>query len=128
MDLRHAAMPRRAWYYISSNKSIVAIDSDDYDLLVIPGGKPDGAPTTVRNNTKAVEIARSFFAKNKPVAARWCAGINNQGRRKVGGQRCGGRWKSRHVAVADEHSRIFERNDENGWSLTTTTARLLPAT
>ncbi|WP_369046986.1 type 1 glutamine amidotransferase domain-containing protein [Sinomonas sp. P10A9] len=57
------------WYYIMANKSIDEIDPDGYDLLVIPGGKPHGAPTTVRNNSHAVEIARSFFAKDKPVAA-----------------------------------------------------------
>src|SRR5579859_3189351 len=57
------------WYYIMANKRIDEVASDEYDLLVIPGGKPDGAPTTVRNNPKAVEIARSFFANDKPVAA-----------------------------------------------------------
>lgn len=57
------------WYYIIANKRIDEIDPDEYDLLVLPGGKPDGAPTTVRNNRQAVEIARSFFAGNKPVAA-----------------------------------------------------------
>jgi protease I len=41
---------------------------DDYDLLIIPGGSPDGAPSTVRKIKKAQEIAKSFFAKNKPVA------------------------------------------------------------
>ncbi|MCX6499170.1 MAG: type 1 glutamine amidotransferase [Arthrobacter sp.] len=57
------------WYYVIANKRIDQIDPDEYDLLVLPGGKPEGAPTTVRNNTHAVEIARSFFTANKPVAA-----------------------------------------------------------
>lgn len=57
------------WYYVIANKRIDEVDPDEYDLLVLPGGKPDGAPTTVRNNSRAVEIARSFFAENKPVAA-----------------------------------------------------------
>jgi protease I len=57
------------WYYIVANKTIDEVNADDYDLLVIPGGKPDGAPTVVRKNSHAVEIARSFFAKDKPVAA-----------------------------------------------------------
>ncbi|MBU6415429.1 DJ-1/PfpI family protein, partial [Patescibacteria group bacterium] len=39
------------------------------DLLIIPGGSPEGAPTTVRNIKKAQDIAKSFFAKQKPVAA-----------------------------------------------------------
>ena len=41
---------------------------DDYDLLVIPGGQPDGAPTTVRKNTHAQEITKAFFKANKPTA------------------------------------------------------------
>lgn len=40
-----------------------------YDLLFIPGGHPHGAPTTVRKNKKAQEIARVFFKAGKPVAA-----------------------------------------------------------
>lgn len=57
------------WYYIKANKTIDEINSDKYDLLFIPGGRPGGAPTVVQNSKKAQEIARSFFAKNKPVAA-----------------------------------------------------------
>jgi protease I len=57
------------WYYIVANKTIDEIDPDDYDLLIIPGGTPDGAPTTVRHHPHAVSIAKAFFAGNKPVAA-----------------------------------------------------------
>ncbi len=57
------------WYFVIANKTIGEIDPDDYQMLVIPGGTPQGAPTTVRKNAKAQSIARSFFAKNKPVAA-----------------------------------------------------------
>jgi len=57
------------WYYVMANKRIDEIDPDDYDLLIIPGGSPQGAPTTVRADKKAQQIARSFFQKNKPVAA-----------------------------------------------------------
>jgi protease I len=45
------------------------VKPDDYDLLIIPGGSPRGAPMTVRRNLKALEITKSFFAKNKPVAS-----------------------------------------------------------
>lgn len=45
------------------------INPDDFDLLVVPGGSPDGAPTTVRKNKKAQSIAKAFFAANKPVAS-----------------------------------------------------------
>jgi protease I len=44
------------------------VNADDYDLLILPGGAPDGAPTTVRKNVKAQNIAKAFFAVNKPVA------------------------------------------------------------
>ena len=37
--------------------------------LIIPGGAPNGAPATVRKIKKAQEIAKSLFAKNKPVAS-----------------------------------------------------------
>jgi len=57
------------WYYIIANKTIDEINPDDYNLLVIPGGKPGGAPTTIRNNEKARDIARSFFKNDKCVAA-----------------------------------------------------------
>lgn len=45
------------------------VDSKDYDLLVIPGGFPDGAPLTVRNDKRAVAIAKQFFADGKKVAS-----------------------------------------------------------
>ncbi|MDD5614857.1 MAG: DJ-1/PfpI family protein [Candidatus Methanoperedens sp.] len=35
----------------------------------MPGGAPNGAPATVRKIKKAQEIARSFVAKNKPIAS-----------------------------------------------------------
>lgn len=44
-------------------------DPDAYDLLVVPGGFPDGAPAVVRTLKSAQHIARAFFAANKPVAA-----------------------------------------------------------
>ncbi len=49
--------------------TIDEVDPDKYDLLVIPGGSPDGAPAVVRKIKKAQEITQSFFEKNKPVAS-----------------------------------------------------------
>lgn len=49
--------------------TIAEVNPDDYDLLLIPGGSPEGAPATVRQIKKAQKIAQSFFAKNKPVAS-----------------------------------------------------------
>ena len=55
-------------YRINIDKTFSDIDPNDYDLLILPGGAPDGAPTTVRKSGKAQSIAKSFFAANKPVA------------------------------------------------------------
>ncbi len=42
------------------------INSDYYDILIIPGGK---APAAIRKDKKALEITKSFFEKEKPIAA-----------------------------------------------------------
>ncbi len=55
-------------YSLMPEKTIDEVNPDDYDLLLIPGGSPDGAPA-VRKIEKAREITRSFFAKNKNVAS-----------------------------------------------------------
>lgn len=49
--------------------TIAKVNPDTYDLLIIPGGSPEGAPATVRKIKKAQEITQSFFTKNKPVAS-----------------------------------------------------------
>lgn len=56
-------------YGLKPDTTIDKVNPDEYDLLIIPGGSPDGAPSTVRKITKAQDIAKSFFAKNKPVGA-----------------------------------------------------------
>jgi len=56
-------------YVLKPDKTIEEVDPDEYDLLIVPGGFPDGAPATVRKMRKAQEITKSFFEKNKPVAS-----------------------------------------------------------
>jgi len=56
-------------YTIAPDLVIDDVDPEAYDLLIIPGGYPDGAPATVRDIPKAQEIARSFFETSKPVAS-----------------------------------------------------------
>jgi protease I len=56
-------------YGLEPDATIEEINPDEFDLLLIPGGSPDGAPATVRNIKKAQEIATSFFSKDKPVGA-----------------------------------------------------------
>jgi protease I len=53
-------------YEVAVDKTFDDVNPDDYAILVLPGG---AAPTEVRKVPKALEIARSFFAQNKPVAA-----------------------------------------------------------
>ncbi len=56
-------------YSLMPDKTIDEVNPDDYDLLIIPGGSPDGAPATVRKIKKAREITKSFFEKEKVVAS-----------------------------------------------------------
>ena len=53
-------------YEVEANKALKEVNSEDYDFLMLPGGK---APEAIRKEQKALEIARYFFDKNKPVAA-----------------------------------------------------------
>jgi len=48
------------------NADFDSVTSSDYDALVIPGGR---APEYLRLNPKVIEITRSFFKQQKPVAA-----------------------------------------------------------
>lgn len=56
-------------YELNIVKTFADINPADYDLLILPGGTPDGAPKTVSKSPLAQNIARAFFAANKPVAA-----------------------------------------------------------
>jgi len=53
-------------YEVEVTKTLAEVRPEDYDILVLPGGK---APEAVRREPAAVEIARDFFRKDKPVAA-----------------------------------------------------------
>ena len=53
-------------YEVIVDKTLDEVNPDDYAILVLPGGK---APEMLRKEPKAQEIARSFFARSKPVAA-----------------------------------------------------------
>ena len=56
-------------YVLEPTMTIDEVDPNRYDLLLIPGGYPDGAPATVRKIKKAQEITKSFFDSKKPVAS-----------------------------------------------------------
>ena len=53
-------------YEVQVTKTLAEVRPEDYDILVLPGGK---APEEVRKEPSAVEIARDFFTKSKPIAA-----------------------------------------------------------
>ncbi len=69
------AAPARTWiggehhYALAPDLTIEAVDPAAYDLLIIPGGFPDGAPATVRDLPKARAIASHFLAAGKPIAS-----------------------------------------------------------
>jgi protease I len=56
-------------YTVTPDLLMGDVDPDAYDLLIIPGGFPDGAPAVVRDIPEAQDIARSFFENDKPVAS-----------------------------------------------------------
>jgi protease I len=53
-------------YEVEVDKTLKEVDPDDYDILVLPGGK---APEAVRQEKDALAIAKDFFHRNKPVSA-----------------------------------------------------------
>jgi len=65
-SLKRGTITGKQGYEVAVDKTIAEVNPDDYAILVLPGGK---APAVVRKEAKALEIARSFFERNKPVAA-----------------------------------------------------------
>ncbi len=65
-SLSRGAITGKHGYEVAVDKTLDEVNPDDYVILVLPGGK---APAAVRKEQKALEIARSFFAHSKPVAA-----------------------------------------------------------
>jgi len=57
------------YWFENVDLPIDEVNANDYDILVIPGGQPGAAPTTVANHPHAQEITKQFFAANKPVGA-----------------------------------------------------------
>jgi protease I len=52
---------------ITPDLTLGAVNADDYDALLIPGGVAN--PDTMRMEEEALAIVRAFFAADKPVAA-----------------------------------------------------------
>jgi protease I len=71
IDIDIASMKRGPFkgkhgYEVEAVKALDEVKSDDYDFLLLPGGK---APEAVRKERRALDISRHFFEKNKLVAA-----------------------------------------------------------
>jgi protease I len=56
-------------YGLEIDKTFEEIQPDNYDILIIPGGLPTGAPSVVRKDPIAQAIAKAFFNLNKPVSS-----------------------------------------------------------
>jgi protease I len=65
-SLNLGAIKGKHGYEVAVDKTLDEVMPDDYAILILPGG---AAPALVRKEPKALEIARSFFARSKPVAA-----------------------------------------------------------
>jgi protease I len=52
---------------VNADKAISAVDGQDYDALVLPGGVAN--PDKLRTDEAAVAFVRSFSEANKPIAA-----------------------------------------------------------
>lgn len=68
----HVATPKgrtirgKHGYEVKADLALDEVKPEDYDLLILPGGK---APAALRQEASARAIARYFFDRNKPVAA-----------------------------------------------------------
>jgi protease I len=51
---------------VHANRAIAGIRAEDYDALLLPGGK---APAALREDAQVLALVRHFFAAGKPVAA-----------------------------------------------------------
>jgi protease I len=65
-SLRRGTIKGKHGYDVKVDTSVKDMDPEDYDALVIPGGK---APATLRKDENVIAATRHFFDKMKPVAA-----------------------------------------------------------
>ena len=62
----HQTYTEKPGHNFTLNASFAEVKAEDYDALVVPGGR---APEYLRMNPKVLEAVRHFFTANKPVAA-----------------------------------------------------------
>jgi len=107
-------------YSITPSASIDEVSSENFDFLVVPGGK---SPEKLRLSKEILRFVRDFDTQGKPIAAICHAGqvlasagiVKNRTLTCVAGIRdrpgcCDGR-KSRDVKNSERSSRIRDSND-----------------
>jgi len=62
----HQTYSEKPGHRFTLNAAFADVKADQYDALVIPGGR---APEYLRLNPKVLELVRHFFTAKKPVAA-----------------------------------------------------------
>lgn len=62
---RKGLITGKHWHKVNAALALGAVSAEDYDLLILPGGK---APASLRKNPEAIAIVRHFLAADKPVA------------------------------------------------------------
>lgn len=65
-SIRRGRIRGKHGYETDVDKALQEIRPQEYDLLILPGGK---APAMLRKERAALEIVRAFMAADKPVAA-----------------------------------------------------------
>ena len=65
-SMKQGSIKGKHGYEVKVTKTLKEVNAGDYDILILPGGK---APEAVRKEQKALDLARYFFEKNRPVAA-----------------------------------------------------------
>ncbi len=65
-SVRKGKIKGKHGYHVDVTKTLEEINPDDYDLLILPGGR---APATIRKEAMALEVVKAFFRANKTVAA-----------------------------------------------------------
>jgi protease I len=62
----HGKVTGKHGYSINSDLSFAEVNPEEFDAIVIPGGK---GPSHIRDNADVQRIAKYFFEKERPVAA-----------------------------------------------------------
>ncbi len=65
-SIEKPAITGKHGYQVHVDKELKEVEAEAYDILILPGGT---APAALRKEPSVREIARSFFHRNKPVAA-----------------------------------------------------------